>query len=319
MRIRFGYVAMAIDLKDCSPSKTVTAANLGKLQDREVRILKLKLVARENLNNTLRILKYNAAHDIFVYRLTSKLIPLATHPMAEGWDYVDDLKEEFEAVGDYIREHDFRISAHPDHFTLINSLREDVISMSIHDLEYHEKVFNAMKLDNMAKLIMHIGGLYNDREGSINRFIRNFKELKQSLKDHIILENDDKVYTAEEVLSICSTLGIPMVLDVHHDRCNRSSRDIGEYIDKIFGTWDKTGLPPKIHLSSPKNEKNIRDHADFIDVNDFLNFLNKAKNVGKDFDVMIEAKQKNLALHKLMEDLKSIPGIETVNGGEIKI
>lgn len=319
MRVRFGYVAMAVDLKNCSPSKTVTVANLSKLKDDDSRILKLKLTARENLNNTLRILKYNAASDISVYRLTSKLVPLATHSIASGWDYISDLKEEFEAVGEFIKSNDFRISSHPDHFTLLNSPREDVTISSINDLVYHRKVFDAMGLDEKAKMVIHIGGLYDDRASSKERFIDNFKNLDISLKNRITLENDDKIYTAEEVLGFCIKLNVPMVLDVHHDRCNRSSHDIGEYIGDIFSTWDGCGLPPKIHLSSPKDEKGIRDHADYIDPEDFLNFLRKAQKFGRDFDVMIEAKMKNLALHKLMEDLQRIPDIERVNGAEIRI
>lgn len=317
MRIRFGYVAMALELQDCSPSKAVTATNLAKIEDEEARIIKLRKTASENLENTLRILKYNLAHDIKVYRLTSKLIPLATHPMAEDWDYMDDLKAEFKAVGDFIKENDLRISSHPDHFTLLNSPREDVHNASIKDLDYHENMYLAMGLDNKAKLVMHTGGYYKDKDQSIERLINNFKELRQGLKDRIILENDDKIYNAEDVLGICKLLKVPMVLDVHHERCNKSSRDIGEYIEEIFNTWEGAGLPPKIHLSSPREGKDMRHHADYIEKEDLLEFLYKAREVGRDFDIMIEAKQKSLALHKLMEDIKDVKGIQVINGAEI--
>lgn len=317
MRIRFGYVANAPELKDCSPSKTVTATNLGKIDDQGARIIKLRKIASENLDNTLRILKYNVTHDIKVYRLTSKLVPLATHGISEGWDYVEDLKDSFKILGDFIKENDLRVSSHPDHFTLLNSPREDVHAASLRDLDYHEKLYAAMGLDSSAKMVMHTGGFYKDKDESIKRFISKFKELWDSIKQRIIIENDDKIYTAEDVLNICKILGIPMVLDVHHDRCNRSSRDIGEYIQDIFNTWRGTGLPPKIHMSSSKEGRDMRHHADYINKDDFLDFIHKAKEVDMDFDVMIEAKQKSLALHKLMEDLKEEEGIEVINGAEI--
>jgi UV DNA damage endonuclease len=317
MRIRFGYVAMAINLKDSTPSKTVTATNLEKIEDKEARIIKLKSISKENLNNTLRILKHNVGYGIKVYRFTSKLIPLSTHPIAAGWDYVNDLRDEFKAIGDFVKENALRVSLHPDHFTILNSPKEDVLKAAIKDLIYHENILEAMELDNTAKVVLHIGGLYKNKEASIERFIVNFRKLDSSLRSRIVLENDDKVYTAEDVLGISSELGVPMVLDIHHDRCNRSSNEISHYIGPIFKTWDNDSIPPKIHLSSPKDEKGIRNHADFIEKGDFLEFLYKSKEIGKNYDVMIEAKSKNMAVHKLLEDIKDVPGIQVVSEGEI--
>jgi len=318
MRVRLGYVAIAMDLLECSPSKAITATNLVKLEDPEARIIKLRNIATVNLENTLRILKYNVGNQIKLYRLTSKLVPLATHPISNGWDYVGDLKDSFKAIGDFVKENGLRISAHPDHFTLLNSPKEDVYLASLKDLEYHEKVYEAMGLDNTAKLVLHTGGLYKDKVMSVQRFTDNYQKLPDSLKSRITLENDDKVYTAEDVLSICQKLNIPMVLDVHHDRCNKSSNDIKYYIKDIFDTWKGTGLPPKIHISSPAGDKDMRHHADFIEKQDFLEFLYKTREVGMDFDVMIEAKQKDRALNRLLDDLKGASGIEVINGGELE-
>lgn len=319
MKIRFGYVAIALNVKDCSPSKAVTATNLFKIEDLDARIIKLRKIGFENLSNTLRILRYNTATGIKIYRLTSKLIPLATHPISKGWDYIEDLKDIFSAVGDYIKENDLRISAHPDHFTLLNSPKEDVHLAAIRDLDYHENIFEAMGLDDRAKMVLHIGGFYGDKATAVDRFIENFTMLRDSLRSRIILENDDKIYNTEDVLKICNALKVPMVLDVHHDRCNISTHDIKEYIEPIFKTWEGTGTPPKVHLSSPRSEKEMRSHADFIDKEDFLVFLNKARYINKDFDIMIEAKQKDLALLKLVEDIKDIEGISIISSAEIMV
>jgi UV DNA damage endonuclease len=318
MRIRLGYVAIALNVKECSPSRTVTVSNLSRIEDPEARIIKLRGIARENLVNTLRILRYNAASDIKVYRMTSKLIPLATHPAAEGWGYAEDLKEEFEAIGRFINDNDMRVSSHPDHFTLLNSPREDVHIASLKDLYYHERVFDAMGLDRTAKMVLHVGGVYESKELSVRRFMENYEKLDESLRSRIILENDDKIYNAADVLHICTACRLPMVLDVHHDRCNRADMDVGEILGSIFDTWEGQGIPPKVHLSSPKDESHIRSHADYINMEDFLRFLNKAQKIGRDFDIMIEAKQKDLALIRLMEDARSIDGIEVINGGEIR-
>ena len=65
VNIRLGYVAMSMNLKDCSPSKTATVSVLDKLDNNQNKISRLKLIARENLKNTLRILKYNKSKEIY--------------------------------------------------------------------------------------------------------------------------------------------------------------------------------------------------------------------------------------------------------------
>lgn len=305
MIVRFGYVAMSAIIKDCSPSKTITLNSLIKLNNERAIHSRLSAIAKLNIANTQRLLYHNRAHDIKVFRLTSKLIPFATHPIAENWDWVSDVESELKKLGEYVKNHNFRISAHPDHYTLINSPNNEVITASLKDLEYHHKIFAVMGLDNSAKLIIHVGGAYKNKEESIKRFIDNYKLLPEHLKNRILLENDDKIYTVQDVLKICRETGTPMVLDLHHHWCTNPNEDIFPYLAHIFSTWNKEKIPPKIHLSSPKDEKDFRSHADFVEAESFLAFLEEAKQLNQDFDVMIEAKQKDAALLKLMEDIKS--------------
>ena len=121
MRISFGYVAMSVVLKDCSPSRTITLQNLFKIDSEKARFARLSSIARENLKNTQRLFFHNQAHDIKVFRITSKLIPLATHPVTENWDWFVEVKDELQTMGEYARNNGFRLSAHPDHFTILNS------------------------------------------------------------------------------------------------------------------------------------------------------------------------------------------------------
>lgn len=313
MKIRLGYVAMSTVLEDCSPSKTTTVKYLSKTESESARSYQLTNLAKTNLNNSLRLLTHNNAHDIKVFRLTSKLIPLATHPITEKWDWLKATAPELKRLGEYARGNGFRISAHPDHFTLLNSPREEVTRASIQDLEYHHQVFEGMGLNNDAKLVIHVGGSYGSKEESIKRFKSNYLRLPSYLKKRIVLENDDKVYTARNVLDICRKLGIPMVLDIHHHWCNNDGENIEALLPGIFATWDNEPLPPKIHISSPKDEKNFRHHADYVDSAFLLEFLDKAAKADCDFDIMLEAKQKDAALFKLMHDLKGADHVETLD------
>ena len=152
-----------------------------------------------------------------------------------------------------------------------------------------------------TNMILHVGSNAFGKQNSIKRFINNFKLLDEESKKLIILENDDKIFNIKDTLEICKTLNIPMVLDYHHHICNNDNIKLQDYIKEIFKTWkNKT---PKIHLSSPKNQKEKRSHHDYIDIKDFLNLI-QIINIKKDFDIMIEAKQKDIALFKLTRELK---------------
>jgi UV DNA damage endonuclease len=320
MIFRLGFVAMTMDLEDCSPSGTVTFATYKRLGDENARRIRLERVSKCNINNTLRILKNCLALDIKVYRLTSKLIPLATHNELEGWDYVSPFREDFMKLGQFIRSNNFRVSAHPDHFTILNSVRPEVLDSSIRDLDYHVKLFEALGLDDFSyKLVLHVGGLYGDKEKSIPRFKENFLKLPDRISKRIILENDDKSYTAADVLEICRELKTPMVLDVHHHKCVNNGEDLEALLPEIFNTWNREPDPPKVHYSSPKSEKEFRSHADYVDIQEFLEFLESAKKTDRDIDIMLEAKMKDRALQKLSLELAGIKGIIQLDKAAFKI
>lgn len=306
MRVRLGYVAMSLKLKDCSPSKTITVANYQKIECEDNRLNRLRRITGENLQNMMRLLYYNAAHRIHVFRVTSKLVPLATHPLLEGWDYCKEFAGEFSKIGDLVRENQMRVSSHPDHFTVINSPKDEVFHASLKDLEYHDNVFTAMGLSE-AKMVTHVGGLYGSKEQSMQRFIDNFRLLPEAIQRRMLLENDDKSFGAAEVLEICQELQIPMVVDIHHHNCVNTGEEIGDCLEKIFDTWQ--GSLPKVHFSSPKSTQNCRAHADDIDAGEFCNFLFMARELGRDIDVMIEAKNKDLAVFNLLREIREVPGI----------
>jgi len=305
MKIRLGFVAMSLNLVDASPSKTITYTMLQKMPNDHARLYKLKKLTQENLDNTLRILTYAQSNGIFLYRFTSKLVPLATHSNVINWDYVEQFKDKFLSIGNFIKKHNMAVSAHPDHYTILNSPREEVIRSSFADLEYHHRILEAMELNEDAKLVIHVGGAYSNKNKAIDRFKHNFSLLPSSIRARIILENDDKIYTAQDVLSICQDLSIPMVLDVHHYMCNPGNEKLQDLLFPIFETWRGQNRPPKVHFSSPKSDKQFCHHAPNINPDDFISFIQMVyKFWGKDIDVMLEAKNKDVAVFNLIDNLK---------------
>ena len=137
-------------------------------------------------------------------------------------------------------------------------------------------------------------------------FITNFDNFPTEVKSKIIIENDDKTYTAQETLNLCNELSLPMVLDIHHHNCNNNGENIYELIPQIFLTWKNEKLPPKLHFSSPREGEKDRKHSDFINAKDFVIFLENIKHFNTDIDIMLECKEKDLALFRLADDIKKL-------------
>ncbi|QWU47849.1 MULTISPECIES: UV DNA damage repair endonuclease UvsE [Bacillus] len=316
MIIRFGYVSHATALWDCSPAKTITFTSWKKLKKQE-REDKLYNVTLQNLEHTIRILHYNIAHEIPLYRLSSSIVPLATHPEVE-FDYIQIFAPLWRKIGALIQEHNLRVSFHPNQFTLFTSDKSHITTNAITDMTYHYNVLNAMGIANSSYINIHVGGAYGNKEKAIERFHENIQKLPYHIKRQMTLENDDKTYTTSETLAICQKEKIPFVFDYHHHIANLCGEPLEELLPMIFETWSHTNIPPKVHISSPKSEKEFRAHSDYIDLEFIKPFLHIAKKVDRDFDIMIESKQKDLALLQLISEISSIRGIKRKNGAMLQ-
>lgn len=333
MIVRFGYVAMSTVIADCSPSRTMTMASFNKLNDREAGLRRLESISRTNLHNTLRLLRHNAASGIKVYRLTSKLIPLATHPDLQDWNPFAALEEEFAEVGGYVKKRGMRVSFHPDHFTVLSTPRPEVLESSIRDLRHHNQMLKAMGLPATAKNNIHIGGAYGDKLTSAARFVEQCGVLPHDLRERMTLENDDKTFNAPETLAVCQRLGLPMVLDIHHQWVNNEGEMPWDLWDDIRKTWESPlaltdvlpgeHLPPKIHVSSPRSPSDLRSHAEGVEPAPLVAFLKRIASSTPAVDVMIEAKGKDGALFALMEDMKEMAeqgqGVTVLDGASVNI
>ena len=304
MKVRLGYVAMAKNIgKKVTSSSTVTFSNYNKIISEEKKLEKLKNVTLSNLNALEEILKYNIKNNIHFYRITSALIPLVTHPEVGYWGHREIFKSDFKYIGKLIKESKMRVDTHPDEFNVINSINDEVVKNSTINLIRQVEWFEDFGYED-GKMVIHVGGRTGGKELGIERFIKNFTNLPSKIKSRIILENDDKSYTAKETLEICKKLNIPMVLDVHHHNCNNDGEKIEDMLEDIFNTWSNENLPPKLHFSSPRNGEGDRKHSDFINPKEFIEFINKTRSFNRDFDVMLECKEKDIALIKLVEDIK---------------
>ncbi|MEH7381455.1 UV DNA damage repair endonuclease UvsE [Bacillus sp. JJ1533] len=312
--VRLGYVAMSMELKNASPSKTMTFAQFQKIEDREAAIHKLERIALTNLHNTLRLLKHNAASEIHFYRLTSRLIPLANHEELLDWNYIKPLKSSLREIGDFANEHGIRIDFHPDHFVLINSPKVEILKNSIHTLKLHYLLLKAMGIQPTHRCVMHVGGNYKETDVSLERFVTNWMDVPAKIQNMIMLENDDTSFTMEDTLYLCEKLNIPLVFDYHHHLAHHQNPNWENQWDRVVQTWKQSPLPIKMHISSPKSKETFRHHSDYVDIEMFFTFLHEIKGSVPQIDCMIEAKQKDAALFKLMEEIKMRGDVEIIDG-----
>jgi UV DNA damage endonuclease len=317
--VRLGYVAMSMELKNASPSQTMTFAQFQKIDDREAALHKLERIALSNLQNTLRLLRHNAASDIHFYRITSRLIPLANHEELLDWDYMKPLREQLWEIGDFAKKHGMRIDFHPDHFVLINSPQTQILKNSLRTLKLHYLLLKGMGIDSIHRCVMHVGGNYKETEKSLERFIENWMDVPQAIQKMIMLENDDTSFNLDDTLYLCEKLDIPLVFDYHHHLAHHTNPKWEDNWDRVVQTWRHSPLPIKMHISSPKSEKAFRHHSDYVDLEMFFRFLKEIKGSIPQIDCMIEAKMKDQALFTLLEEVKKREDCEIINGSSFNI
>ena len=299
MKVRLGYVALSKALDDVTTSSTITYTNyINKNYDTS----KLLEITKNNLDSLYEISKYNVKNNFHFYRLTSKLVPLATHDKVD-FDYITPLLDEYKKIGKLINDNNIRVDTHPDQYAVLNSMDSKIVKNTVEILEYHYKIMNAIGIKDKI-IILHVGSSACGKKASITRFINNFNKLPDHIKKCIAVENDDKVYNIKDVLELCHKINVPMVLDYHHFICNNEKEDINDYLKEIIDTWD--GKLPKMHFSSPKSKlkKEFRSHSDYINKECFIKFINILKKQDKDIDIMLEAKAKDDAVSRLARCLK---------------
>ncbi|SET67373.1 UV-damage endonuclease [Oceanobacillus limi] len=312
--VRLGYSAISVNVKNSSTSKTMTYSRFSQISDWDAAVHKLEQIAKANLSNCLRLFKYNVANDINFYRISSKLIPLADHPETEDWDYMDSLKESLTELASFLKAHpQKRVDFHADHFVLLNSPKSDVLKNSVKTLRMHYRLLKGLGVLPRHRCVMHVGGGYGDKEQALEQFVHNWGVIPTKLQEMIILENDDKTFSLLDTLYLCEKLGIPLVFDYHHHLANHDEPNWSNQWDRIVHTWSTSSMPIKMHISSPRSSEKYRAHADYVDPEMFLDFLNEIKGTVPKIDCMIEAKQKDDAIFRLIRDLRNYPEIEVVD------
>jgi UV DNA damage endonuclease len=133
---------------------------------------------------------------------------------------------------------------HPDQFVILNSPNNKIVKNSINELEYHCKVLDAMRLDESAKVQIHAGGVYGNKQDAIDRFVKVYNNsnllLDDSIKKRLVIENYDHLYSLKDCLLINQYTDIPIVFDCFHHECHSNGEPLKTALRKAMSTWNKS-------------------------------------------------------------------------------
>lgn len=297
-----GYACLAIAVLG-SEMKTCIQANAT-----EKNLLSL---IEHNLHALETLVDYNQANDIRLFRISSDLIPFGSS-VAKDIPWMTIFANQWKAIGEKITRSGMRVSMHPGQYTVLNSPSPDVVTRAILDLQYHKCVLSSLGLDNKHKIVLHIGGVYGDKTEATKRFIETYQHLNEDIRQRLVLENDDRMYTISEVLTIAEQVGAPVIFDNLHHAVNPPDESQSEidWIRRCSVTWGEKDGRQKIHYSQQNREKRPGAHTETIAIDTFMCFYDRLK--GTDIDIMLEVKDKNMSAMKCINctSYRSIRALE---------
>jgi UV DNA damage endonuclease len=289
--LHLGYACVNTQLP--SPARTVRLANATP-----ERLLEL---AAANLDALAAILRWNEEHDIEVFRLTSNLIPLASHPAntLAWWEALDD---RLAALATLVARTGARLSTHPGQYTVLSSRTVSVVDAAVAELDYHDRLLSALGLDRSHKVVLHVGSGASEPDAAARRFAAGFARLSPGAQSRLVLENDER-WPLERIIELAAPLGLPVVFDAFHHELAPSLGGLGVRGAVLAAgeTWRAEDGRQEVHFSTQEPGKRPGAHAATLDLDAFAAF---AEAVGDlPLDCVLEVKDKEQSVLRARERL----------------
>ena len=281
--MRFGFACKLIDEngKQPYPNKSLSYTHFSKL-DRDMQRQRLYEIATVNLTSLYDMIAHvsRLRRDMRMFRITSELLPLYTHPMIGHLYQEQQLATHIEhwlwKCGELARTGGVRLSFHPGQFTVLASDRPDVVLNSIRELEYHAYCAYHMGYGRRFqdfKINIHLSG----RLGAAG-FRQAFSRLSDHCRKMLTVENDEITASVEDCLALSDIC--PVVLDIHHHwvMTNEYILPTDDRVQRVIESW--RGITPTAHFSVSRpeyvpskglpdqnklasNRMQLREHADY--------------------------------------------------------
>jgi len=256
----------------------------------------------KNVKDLNGIISWNVLNGYDFYRMSSGLAPWKTEYDWEDLKDIDSIRRWFHSAGTMAKTHGVRLTSHPGPYNVLVSPKEEVVANCIKDLTIHGDEFDMMGLSRTPynKINIHLGGAYGDKEASMKRFVKNFPRLPESVRSRLTLENDDKasMYSVKDLYEgIYKKIGVPIVFDYHHHKFCTGGMSEQEALEMALSTWGD--IKPVTHYSESRRDEQkdetirVQAHSDYV--------YDKIEMYGNDFDIMVEAKAKELAVDRYLK------------------
>lgn len=304
--INLGYACINETLNDVKPKKNAVCvsrtciARTFRQKGKEHAIA----LAKGNLEATIKVMEWNYDNNIHLYRMSSNIFPHITNPefIPEGETLAYDLghfSEYFARIGALAEKYEQRLTFHPGQFNQIGTPRPHVFQKTKNDLGYHASILDRCGLGPNSVMVVHIGGVYYDKSGTMDRWVDQFNTLPDTIKNRIVIENCERAYNYKDLLYISKRINRPFVFDTHHHNCYSKAvtqlADPSTFVSDVVETWTKIGLKPKFHISEQNLEKRLGAHSDYVEeIPKYL--FDIARKTSGGIDIMIEAKRKEKAV-----------------------
>ena len=293
--MKIGYPCVN-EAMDCSAANTFRLASYA--EERLIAAVTANLVCLR------RMLEWNVAQGLLFFRMGSGIVPFGSHAI-NTFPWRTHFAAEFRGIGNYIKAKSLRVSFHPDQFVVLNSPSPDIVRRSIDELIYQGSMLDIMGLDGTAKLQIHVGGLYGERELAISRFAAVHATLPEAVKARVVVENDDRLFPLHDCLHLHELTGVPILFDNFHHECLNHSEPMNEALRLAAATWHPTadGVPMMDYSSQALGERKGK-HADDLVDDLFREFLTNLH--GLDMDLMLEIKNKEASALRAVAILREL-------------
>lgn len=255
-----------------------------------------------NVQSLYRVLAWNHANGIRIYRMSSSMFPWLTHYPNGPQDLPqwNDISYVLQRCGKFAIEHGMRLSFHPGQFCVLGGERDSVANISLLEIDRHAQIMDVMGLPQTREhhINIHVNSGKPDKATVVSKWCKNFARLSASAKARLTVENEDKpkLFAVEELIPIHEQTGCAIVFDNLHWQCHHlPDTTLQSSMHKAFSTWNTT---PLMHWSSTRKKEDatspMRAHADWV--------YDTVDSFGIAADVEFEAKQKELAVKKYLEN-----------------
>ena len=302
--MNIGYACQNMELSGLGKGKRVTMNRscIRRTFD-EKGVDYISEITLKNAYDVQRLLEWNEQNGIKFFRLSSDICPWASEFDMESMRDIKEIKRVLARAGAYAQAHSHRLTSHPGQFNVLCSPNPNVVERSITDLTIHGTIFDWMNLPRSpyAKINIHLGGAYGDKESSMKRFCEAFQRLPDRVKTRLTVENDDKasMYSVKDLYhGVYEQIGIPIVFDYHHHRFCTGDLTEQAALELAISTWPDD-VVPVVHYSESRSieqeDPKLKPQAHSDYVYDYID------TYGNKVDVMVEAKAKELAVKKYKE------------------